>query len=147
MEAKIENLAEELKLYDAAGDLLNAKREAASRSVVQAEKRQKFWQDQLVVAQRRETEKLKEKAEETVKQTKYAHPVIQKLAQENAELVNIQAELIRQMEQTNQYSKKIEDDLAELEAEFSNLKKEIEAAGEITNVMGCLLYTSPSPRD
>jgi len=141
LEAKIENLAEELKLYDAAGDLLNAKREAASRSVVQAEKRQKFWQEQLVIAQRRETEKLKEKAKETVKQTKYAHPVIQKLAQENAELVNIQAELIRQMEQTNQYSKKIEDDLAELEAEFSNLKKEIEAAGEITNVMGVLLLS------
>ncbi|MBN2269041.1 MAG: mechanosensitive ion channel [Sedimentisphaerales bacterium] len=141
LEAKIESLGEELKLYDAAGDLLTARRELASRNLVLAEKRQKFWQEQLVVAQKLETEKLKEKAKETVKQTKYAHPVIQKLAQENAELVNIQADLIRQMEQANQYSKKIEDDLAELEAEFTALKKEIGAAGEITNVMGVLLLS------
>ncbi len=141
LEARIENLTEELKLYDAAGDLLTARRELASRSVVQAEKRQKFWQEQLVVAQRRETEKLKEKAKETVKQTKYAHPAIQKLAQENADLVTTQAELIKEMEQANQYSKKIEDNLAELEAEFTVLKKEVEAAGEITNVMGVLLLS------
>ncbi len=141
MEAKVENLAEESKLYDAAGDLLTARRELASRIVVQAEKRQKYWQEQLLAAQRREAEKLKEKAKETVKQTKYAHPVIQKLAQENAELVNIQAELIRQMEQTNQYYKNIEDELAELHTKFTDLKKEIDAAGEITSVMGVLLLS------
>jgi potassium efflux system protein len=141
LEAKIENLAEELKIYDTAGDLLTARRELASKILVQAEKRQKFWQVQLVEAQRRETEKLKEKAKETVKQAKYAHPVIQKVAQENAELVNIQAELIRQMEQANQYSKMIETDLAELETEFTDLKKEIDAAGGITGVMGVLLLS------
>lgn len=141
MEAKVENLAAELKLYDAAGDLLTARRELASIIVLQAEKRQKYWQEQLLAAQRRETEKLKEKAEETVQQTKYAHPVIQKLAQENAEFANIQADLIRQMEQANQYSKNIEDNLAELHAKFTDLKKEIEAAGEITSVMGVLLLS------
>jgi len=141
MEAKVENLAEELKFYDAAGDILTAKRELASRIVLQAEKRQKYWQEQLLAAQRRETEKLKEKATETVQQTKYAHPMVQKLAQENAELAHIQAELIRQMEQANQYSKNIGDKLARLNAKFSDLKKEIETAGEITSVMGVLLLS------
>lgn len=141
LEGKIENLAEELKLYDAAGDLLTARRELASRALVLAEKRQKFWDEQLLAAQGREKEKLEEQSKETVEQTKYAHPVIQKLAQENAELMNTQAELIKEMEQANQYSKKIEDDLTELEAEFTDLKKEIEAAGEITNVMGVLLLS------
>jgi len=141
LEAKIENLAEELRLYDAAGDLLTAKRELASRVVAQAEKRLKFWQEHLVNAQRRETEELKEKAKETVKQTKYAHPAIQKLAQENAELVNIEAELIKQMDQINLYSKNIENKLAEMEAEFGNLRKEVETAGEITGVVGVLLVS------
>jgi len=141
MEAKIETLAEELKFYDVAGDILTAKRELASRIVLQAEKRQKYWQEQLLAAQRRETEKLKEKATETVQQTKYAHPLVQKLAQENAELAHIQADLIRQMEQANQYSKNIGDKLARLNAKFSDLKKEIETAGEITSVMGVLLLS------
>lgn len=139
--SKIENLSGELTFYDAAGDLLTARRDLASRQVVQGEKRLTFWQEQLALAQKREAERLKAQAQETVAQSQHADPIIQKMAKENADLVTAQADVIKQMEQTNQYANTIEGLLAEQEAGFADLKKQIEAAGEVTNVMGVLLLS------
>ena len=141
LEARIAALEEEIKYYDASRDLLAAQRDQAARALAGAEKRVKFWDEAVTEARRQQAEKVTKEAQQAVKEAKYLHPVIKQIAEENATLAGTQTDVLTKLEQTMAYAKDVETQFAKVTDDYADLTKQIEQAGEVTNVMGVLLLT------
>ncbi len=139
LDARIAADTEELVFYDAANDLLAARRDLAARQVTEKEKIVAARQQQVETLRRQQAQLAREKAAQAKEETQDAHPLIQQAVQTNADLALRQAELINEIEQAAQYSDNIENQLKALEKDFDQIRLQVEKAGAVTDVLGVRL--------
>ncbi|MBN2593723.1 MAG: mechanosensitive ion channel, partial [Sedimentisphaerales bacterium] len=139
LESQIAANTEELLFYDAAGDLLSARRDLAARQLSAAEKVVEFWQQKVNALRQKEAEAAKKEAIRAKEETKYDDPAIQDIAKKNADLAGIQAELVSKNQALTQYSKIIDVNLAGIKSSFNEIRTKVETAGKVTDTMGMVL--------
>ncbi|MBN1124992.1 MAG: mechanosensitive ion channel [Sedimentisphaerales bacterium] len=139
LEARIESITEERLFYDAAPNLLAARRDLATRQLTLAEKRIQFWEQKVSEKQRSLAQEAQKKAIQAVKETKQADPVVQILAEENAGLAKLQTELIVKIDTAKKYQTGLVQQVTQLEKTFQDTKDNVERAGGVTNVLGMFL--------
>jgi potassium efflux system protein len=139
LESQIAVNTEELLFYDAAGDLLSARRDLAARQLAAAEKVVEFWQQKAGALRQKEAEAAKKEAIRAKEETKYDHPAIQAIAEENAKLAGIQTELVVKVQTVTKYSEEIDAQLASIKKRFTELRAKVETAGKVTDAMGMVL--------
>jgi len=137
LEGQIAANTEELLFYDAAGDLLSARRDLASRQLSVAEKVVEFWQQKVGELRKKEAEAAQKEAISAKADTKY--DVIKAIAEENAKLAGIHAKLVTEDQKVTKYSEVIDANLAALKKTFADLQAKIETAGKVTDTMGMVL--------
>ena len=140
-QANVDSLEEEQQYYDIAGPLLTVQRDLAARKLTHSEKMLKFWDKALNEKRRIQANEIKKEAEQAVEKAQYAHPVIKKLAEENAVLAKLQNEVISEMESSNRYGQEVANQLNAIEADFKEVRGRLQVAEKITNVMGMLLLS------
>jgi len=140
-EAQIAMNAEELLFFDARRDVLAANRDLASRQLAYAGKLAEFWQQKVNDLRQKQAQAAQKEAIRAKEETKYANPIIQEIAERNVELTKEQAELVKKIEKTSQYSKQIDEQLIALEKDFQEDQEKVKKAGKITGGMGVLLQT------
>ncbi|MBN2181520.1 MAG: mechanosensitive ion channel [Sedimentisphaerales bacterium] len=141
LEAQIAMNTEELLFFDARRDVLAANRDLAARQLAYAGKLAEFWQQKVNALRQKQAQAAQKEAIRAKEETKYADPAIQKIAERNVELAKIQAELVKKVEKTSQYSKQIDEQLAAIEKDFQDIQVRVDKTGKITNVLGVLLLT------
>lgn len=139
LESQIASSAEELLFYDAANDLLAARRDLAARQLAVAEKMVEFWQQKAGALRQKEAEAAKKEAIRAKEDTKYDHPAIQAIAEENVKLAGIQTELGAKVQTVTKYSEEIDAKLAAVKKSFTELRAKVETAGRVTDTMGMVL--------
>ena len=139
LESQIAANTEELLFYDAAGDLLSARRDLAARQLSAAEKVVEFWQQKVNALRQKEAEAAKQEAIRAREETKYDDPAIKAIAEKNAELAGIQAKLVTENQALTQYSKIIDANLAAVKSSFDEIRAKVETAGKVTDAMGMIL--------
>ncbi len=137
LESQIAANTEELLFYDAAGDLLSARRDLAARQLSAAEKLVEFWQLKVSGLRQKEAEAAKKEAIRAKEETKY--DVIKAIAEENADLAEIQTKLLTKVQDVTKYSEIIDANLASVKKTFTELRAKVEKAGKVTGTMGMLL--------
>ena len=137
LESQIASNTEELLFYDAASDLLAARRDLAARQLAAAEKVVEFWQQKAGALRQKEAKDAQEEADLAKKDTEYE--VIQAIAEENADLAGIQTELVAKVQTVTKYSEKIDAQLAAVKKSFTELRAKVETAGKVTDTMGMVL--------
>ncbi|MFC1635570.1 mechanosensitive ion channel domain-containing protein [Planctomycetota bacterium] len=137
LESQIASNTEELLFYDAAGDLLAARRDLAARQLTSAERVIEFWQQKVNDLRQKEAETAQKEAIRAKEKTKY--PVIQAIAEKNAELAGIQAELAAKIEDVTKYSDVIDANLAAVKRKYEEIRTKVETAGKVTDVLGTVL--------
>jgi len=137
LESQIAGNTEELLFYDAAGDLLAARRDLTARQLTASEKVVEFWQQKVNDLRQKEAETAKKEAIRAKEETKY--PVIQAIAEKNAELAGIQANLAAKIEAVTKYSDVIDANLAAVKSKFEEIRTKVETAGKVTDVLGMVL--------
>ena len=141
LQKEIESYTEEILSYDARGDLLGARRDLAVRRVSQYEKLLKQWQELLNKRRKTEAEQAAEKARQAKRDAAQSHPLIRKLAEENARLAELRTGpkgLVATNAAKAADLKIIDNQLTELDKEFNSVKDKVEAAG-LTDVIGVIL--------
>ncbi|HUV65655.1 MAG TPA: mechanosensitive ion channel domain-containing protein [Sedimentisphaerales bacterium] len=138
-ESQIAANTEELLFYDAAGDLLAARRDLAARQQAAAEKVVEFWQQRVNDLRQKEAEAAKKEAIRAKEETKYDHPALKAIAEENAKLAGIQAELVTKDQVVTKYSEEIDGKLATVKKSFDEVRAKVETAGRVTGAMGMVL--------
>jgi len=139
LRARVDANADEILSYDATSDLLAAQRDMASRQLGAAQKRAEFWLQKVSELRQRAADDAKAKAIQATEQTRFAHPVIQSAAEENARLAKEQAEITARIDDRAQYAAKINEQLAALQKDFRETQQQVEKAGGVTDVMGVRL--------
>jgi len=139
LEAQIAANTEELLFYDAAGDLLASRRDLAARQLASADKVTAFWQQKVDDLRQKQAQAAKKEAIRAKEETKFDEPAIKKIAEENAELAGIQAELVAKIQDITQYSEMIDANLAEVKNSFDDIRAKVETAGKVTDAMGMIL--------
>ncbi|MHC4438774.1 MAG: mechanosensitive ion channel domain-containing protein, partial [Planctomycetota bacterium] len=139
LENQIAANTEELLFYEAASDLLAARRDLAARQLTVAEKVVEFWQQKVSGLRQKEAEAARKEAIRAKEETKFDHSAIQAIAEENARLAGIQAELVTKVQTVTKYSEEIETKLAALKKSFVDVRAKVETAGSVTDAMGMLL--------
>ncbi len=139
LESQIATNTEELLFYDAAGDLLSARRDLAARQLSAAEKVVEFWQQKASALRQKEAEAAKKEAIRAKEETKFDDPAIQAIAEENANLAGIQTELVAKVQTVTKYSEEIDAKLAAVKKSFTELRAKVETAGKVTDTMGMVL--------
>jgi len=130
---------EELKFYDATGELLAAQRDLAARQAAAAQKQVDFWQARVAALQQAAAEAARRQAMAAKEQTRYAAPVVQAIAQENARLAELQAELVTKVQETASLAETIAAALSRLQEDYGEITGQVETAGKVTDTMGLLL--------
>jgi potassium efflux system protein len=130
---------EELLFYDAAGDLLAARRDLAARQLARAEKGVEFWQQKVGDLRQKEAEAAKKEAIRAKEETRYDDPAIRDIADENAKLAGIQAELVTKVQTVTKYAEEINGKLATVKKSFDEVRAKVETAGKVTDAMGMIL--------
>ena len=130
---------EELLFYDAAVDLLAARRDLAARQQAAAEKVVEFWQQKVNDLRQREAEAAKKEAIRAKEETKYDYPAIRAIAEENARLAGIQAELVAKVEAVTKYSEEINVKSDAVKKSYDEVRTKVQTAGRVTGAMGMLL--------
>lgn len=138
---QMELLEEEEKAYTAAEPLMMLERDVWSRRLAEAERQVRFWEQTLQQARLREVRQIQAQAEQAARQSQGTHPVLQQLLLENAELAYLQAERIRQLEETARYALSVETQLRSVSNDFENIQAQIARAGQVTSALGVLLVT------
>ncbi|MEJ5260127.1 MAG: mechanosensitive ion channel domain-containing protein [Anaerohalosphaeraceae bacterium] len=138
---QMELLEEEEKTYAAAEPLMMLQRDITSRRLAEAERQVRFWEQALQQALLREVQQIQAQAELAARQSQGTHPVLQQLLLENAELAYLQAERIRQLEETARYALSVETQLRNVSNDFENIQAQIARAGQVTSALGVLLVT------
>ncbi len=144
LQNRIEANTEEFLFYNAASDLLAAQRDLAAKDLAAAEKLVAFWREKVEGYRRVEAEAAKEEAIRASKEAESAHPLIQQVAKDNADLAQLQADLVAKMATVSQETRQITEQLTTLEKEFEDINERVEKAGGITDVMGVLLLAKRS---
>ncbi|MEN6426055.1 MAG: mechanosensitive ion channel domain-containing protein [Phycisphaerales bacterium] len=139
LQAQLDANADEVLSYDATNDLLAAQRDLAARQLTAAQKRAEFWQQKVSELRQRAAEDAQAKAIAAAKQTKYAHPVIQKATEYNAQLAKEQAEVTASIDDRSQYAATISEQLAAIQKDFKETQEQVVRAGGVTDVMGVRL--------
>jgi potassium efflux system protein len=138
-ESQIATNSEELLFYEAAGDLLTARRDLAARQSAMAEKTVEFWQQKVNDLRQREAEAATQEAIRAREETRYADPAIKAIAQKNVELAQTQTELVAKMEVFTKYYELINTKLADVKKSFEEVSAKVETAGKVTDAMGMAL--------
>lgn len=139
LQSRVEANTEEMLFYDAANDLLSARRDLAVREQAAAEKLASFWQEQVNQKRKVEAEAAQQEAIRASRETESAYPFLQQIAKDNATLAQLQADLTGQTVTVSQNTKVIDDQLISVEKDFREIKERVDKAGGITDVMGVLL--------
>jgi len=139
LDAQIAANTEELLFYDAANDLLAARRDLAARQLATAEKTVEFWQQKVGALRQKQAEAVRKEAIRAKEETKFDNPAIRTIAEENARLAGIQAELVAKIQEVTQYSKIIDANLAAVKSSFDEIRAKVETAGKVTDAMGMVL--------
>jgi len=139
LESQIAANTDELLFYDAAGDLLSFRRDLAARQLAAAEKVVEFWQQKAGALRQKEAETAKKEAIRAKEETKYDHPAIQAIAEENAKLAGIQTDLVAKVQTVTKYSEEIDAKLAAVKKSFTEVRAKVETAGRVTDTMGMVL--------
>jgi len=139
LESQIAANTEELLFYDAASDLIAARRDLAARQLAAAEKVVEFWQQKAGALRQKEAEAAKKEAIRAQEETKYDHPAIQAIAEENVKLAGIQTKLGVEVQAVTKYSEEIDAKLAAVKKSFTALRAKVETAGRVTGTMGMVL--------
>jgi potassium efflux system protein len=137
LEGQIAANTEELLFYDAAGDLLAARRDLAARQLAVVEKVAAFWQQNVDDLQQKQAQAAKKEAIRAQEETKYEQ--IKAIAEENAKLAGIQTELVGKIQEVTKYSEDIDAKLAAVKKSFDDVRAKVETAGRVTDAMGMLL--------
>jgi len=139
LESQIAANTEELLFYDAAGDLLSARRDLAARQLSAAEKVVEFRQQKVNALRQKEAEAAKKEAIRAREETKYDDPAIKAIAEENAKLAGIQTKLVERNQALTQYSTIIDANLTAIKSSFDEIRAKVETAGKVTDAMGMVL--------
>jgi len=141
LQKEIESYTEETLSYDAGGELLTVRKDLAVRQVTQSEKLLKQWQDILNQRRKFEAEQAAEKARQAIRDAAQAHPIVRKLAEENAQLAELRTGprglIATNAAQANEI-KKIDKQLTDLNGEFNGVREKVETAG-FSDVIGVIL--------
>jgi len=138
-ESQIATNTEELLFYEAAGDLLTARRDLAARQLAMAEKTVEFWLQKVNDLRQKEAEAAKQEAIRAREETRYANPAIRAIAQKNTELAQTQTELAAKVEAVTKYSESINARLAAVKKSFEEVSAKVDTAGKVTDAMGMAL--------
>ncbi|MFC1793506.1 mechanosensitive ion channel domain-containing protein [Planctomycetota bacterium] len=138
-ESQIATNTEELLFYEAAGDLLTARRDLAARQLAVAEKTMEFWQQKVNDLRQKEADAVKKEAIRAREETRYADPAIQAIAQKNTELAQTQTELVAKVEAVTKYYESINAKLAAEKKSFEEVSAKVNTAGKVTDAMGMAL--------
>lgn len=138
---QIELLEEEQKTYVLTDPLLVLQRDLSARRLAEAERQVRFWEQALYQARLRKTEEIQTQAEHVIQQAQDAHPLLQQLMRENAELARLQSERIRQVEENVRYALRIETQVKTVTKDFETIQTQIAQAGQVTSALGVLLLT------
>ena len=141
LESQMATNTEELLCYDTRREVLAANRDLAARQLASAEKLAEFWQQKVNEMRQKQAQAAQKEAIRAKEETRYARPAIQEIAEKNVELAKQQTELVAKVEKTSQDLKRIDEQLAALENDFSEVREKVKKAGKITGVMGVLLQT------
>ena len=139
LENQIAANTEELLFYDVAGDLLAARRDLAAHQLTAAEKVVEFWQQKVNDLRQKEAEAAQKEANRAKEETKYDHPAVQAIAEQNAKLAELQSELVDKVEAVTKYSEEIDSKLADVKRSFDEIRAKVETAGKVTDAMGMVL--------
>jgi potassium efflux system protein len=139
LENQIAANTEELLFYDAAGDLLAARRDLAARQLAAAGKVADFWQQKVDDLQQKQAQAAKKEAIRAQEETKYDEPAIQAIAKKNADLAGIQTDLVAKIQAVTKYSEDIDAKLAAVKKSFDEVRAKVETAGRVTDAMGMIL--------
>ncbi len=139
LESQIAANTEELLFYDAGSELLAAQRDLASRQSASADKLVEFWLQKVGDLRQKEAKAAQQEALRAKEETRYAHPVIQAIADENAKLAEIQASLVVKVQTVTKYSEDIDAKRATVNKNFTEIRDKVTTAGQVTDAMGMLL--------
>jgi len=139
LESQIAANTEELLFYDAGSDLLAVQRDIAARKSASADKLVEFWQQKVGDLREKAARAAQQEALRAKEETRYAHPAIRALADENTKLAAIQASLVTKVQTVTKYSEEIDTKLAAVQKSFAEIRDKVETAGQVTDAMGMLL--------
>ncbi|MBN2312538.1 MAG: mechanosensitive ion channel, partial [Sedimentisphaerales bacterium] len=95
------------------------------------------WLQKVNDLRQKEAEAAKKEAIRAKEETTY--PVIQAIAEKNAELANIQADLTAKIQAVTKYSEVIDANLTAVKRKFDEIRTKVETAGKVTDVLGMVL--------
>lgn len=137
---EVNSYEKEVLSYDARGDLLTARRDHAARRVTLLERRVAAWRS--IVAERREIEadEAARKAREARREVAIEYPVLQSLAEENAQLADKRRDLTGSMSLIGRDLGQIKATLASIRTQAQQTRTRLDAVG-LTHDMGLLMRT------
>jgi len=139
LESQIAANTEELLFYDAGSDLIAAQRDLATRQTASAEKLVEFWKQNVSALRQREADAAKQQAIRAKEETRSADPAIQAIAEKNAELAELQASLVAEVQKVVQYSDQIDAKLAVVKKDFAEMRTKVDTTGRVTDAMGMIM--------
>ena len=139
LQMQIDANTEELLFYDAAGDLLAARRDLAARQQGQAQNVVDFWQQKVDDLRQKQAQAAQKEAIRAKEETKFEDPAIKAIAEKNVELAGLQAKLVAKIQDVDRYSEQIDANLAEIKKSFGEIRAKVETAGRVTDAMGMML--------
>lgn len=126
---------QELRAYEALGELLTARRDLAVIQAAQAEQAVKLWR--AAVSERRRVE-AEQQALEAKRAALRAHPAINRLAKESADLTVQRQQLAESIERVTKDTDDLEKKLQELDAQFVKVLNRVKRVG-LTEAIGLQL--------
>ncbi len=139
--AEIKSYEDEIASYDARVNLLVARRDRAAQKTTQAQEKIKALREFINQRRQMEAEKAAQKAREELLAAVKAHPIVQSLVEENAELAELRSGskgLVSKITKVSQEHDQINEKLAKLKEDFRVVQEKVKAIG-ITNAIGLLL--------
>jgi potassium efflux system protein len=139
LQAQVDANTEELLFYDAAGDLLAARRDLAARQQALADKVAEFWQQKVDSLRQKQVQAAQKEAIRAKEETKFEAPAIKAIAEKNVDLARLQAKLVAKIQAVDKYSEQVDANLAEVKKSFGEIRTKVGTAGKVTDAMGMVL--------
>ena len=138
-EQKIAFYEEDLKAYEARIDLLPLRRDLDAKQITLATQEVKLWQDWA--NKRRQAEADQQAQRAAWEADKIADPVVQRLAQDNADLASQRKTLAERIVATTQQRDQVSQELETLKEQFKRVQAKVQAAGKanVTHAIGLAL--------
>lgn len=137
-EQEITAYEKEVLSYDARGKLLTVQRDHAARRVAHLERRGAAWRALVADRRRIEAEEDAQKARKAEREAATKHPVLQSLAEENAELAGRRTGLTDSIEKAAKQLDQVNATLTAIRAQFHEMRARLDTAG-LTHGVGLLL--------